>query len=129
MDSPVSGLRALRAARLRTPKLPKPVIATLSPFFSALAITPSAGWKMALSALVASLRVTFSCSLSASIISARFMLVSRWLWTARKNSVVRKRRQCLPEQPTPGTTLLQWHYTIVAAYSDDFYIETQRGQA
>src|SRR5690606_24821669 len=93
LDSPVSGLRDLRAARLRTTKLPKPVIATLSRFFSALAITRSAGWKMALGALVASLRVTFSCSLSASIISARFMLVSRWLWTARKNSVVRKRRQ------------------------------------
>src|SRR5690606_37644365 len=35
MVSPVWGLRAVRAARLRTSKVPKPVRDTLSPFFKA----------------------------------------------------------------------------------------------
>src|SRR5688572_17342298 len=33
MTSPVAGLRPLRAARLVTEKVPKPVIPTVSPFF------------------------------------------------------------------------------------------------
>ena len=39
--SPVCGLRPTRALRLPTLNVPKPVMPTFSPFFSALAITPS----------------------------------------------------------------------------------------
>src|SRR3974390_2940749 len=40
IGSPVAGLRPMRAARLRTCRMPRPAIFTRSPFFTGLGIRP-----------------------------------------------------------------------------------------
>lgn len=69
---PVAGLRPIRAARLRTSNVPKPIRATLSPFLR-VAVTISINVAMLRSASILVLPVL---SASASISSLRFMCIS-----------------------------------------------------
>src|SRR5690606_16342402 len=83
ISSPVRGLRPVRAARLRTSKVPKPTRVTLSPFFRALVMVA----MTASTARPASARDRSAAPATASMNSALFIGLGslcgrngRWMW-------------------------------------------------
>src|SRR6266480_1420167 len=82
MTPPVFGLRPILAARLRASKLPNPVICTLEPFFSSLAMMPLSS-NNASTVRVASAFDIFVRMARAEVSSALFTAIS--LWGGREN--------------------------------------------
>src|SRR5712691_8006276 len=106
MTPPVFGLRPARAARLRASKLPKPVICTLTPFFSSPAMMPLSSNRASIVREASALDI-FVRIASAAVSSALFTAVSLWGAGVREKAL-RLRPYRGGREKTPIKPALLW---------------------